>query len=199
MSLLLVLSSPAMAQGGHGKRGVATPSSQRVVQALTLSAEQQALLLWMREEEKLARDVYLHSYARWRQSIFNNIAASEQRHMAAMLNKIEAAGLEDPALAERGQFSESDLQALYDDLTAQSDLSYVDALRVGATIEDLDIRDLLLAIKATDDLSLQTTYQHLLEGSKNHLRAFVSRLQQQGEDYAPRYIEPALFEAIIGL
>jgi hypothetical protein len=70
---------------------------------------------------------------------------------------------------------------------------------VGATIEDKDIMDLVAAIKATNNLSLKTTYENLLEGSKNHLRAFVGLLRKQGMDYAPQFIDQALFDAILGV
>ena len=72
-------------------------------------------------------------------------------------------------------------------------------LGVGATIEDMDIRDLMAAILATDNLVLKTTYQSLLEGSKKHLRSFAGLLQEKGVEYASQYIDQELFDAILGL
>ena len=195
LSYALVLSLccafPVMARGpGAGQNTQTSPS---------LSAAEQDTLLWIREEEKLARDVYSTLYKVWKVRVFTNIAASEQRHMDALLKKIELYGLVDPALPQVGVFSQPEMQALYNELLAKGKLSKIDALIVGATIEDMDIRDLLDAIASTNNLGLQATYQNLLEGSKNHLRAFVGLLQNQGVDYEPQYIDQELFDAILGV
>jgi len=199
-ALALSLSSafPALARGpSSGSGGLRT---QQTVQNLTpLSTAEEDTLLFIREEEKMARDVYLTLYKTWKKAVFKNIAASEQKHMDAVLKKINLFGLTDPALPGVGRFTNPDLQALYDQLIAQGKLSYIDALRAGATIEDVDILDLMIAIEATSNLALKTTYENLLEGSKNHLRAFVGLLQNQGIEYNPQYIDQALFDAILGI
>ena len=199
LSLLLSLAGtlPALARGnGPGRGGAGTPP---IVSVAPLAADEAATLTWMREEEKLARDVYQALYASTRARIFKNIAASEQRHMDALLKKLNRFGLPDPALSGTGVFSVPELQTLYTALVQQGQASYTAALRVGATIEDLDIFDLMTAIEETDNVALRTTYQNLLEGSKNHLRAFVGRLNQAGESYEPQYIDRALYDAILGL
>ena len=162
-------------------------------QQSSLSSSEEATLLWMREEEKLARDVYLKLYKKWGAAIFNNIAQSEQSHMEALLKIIDTYGLVDPVISGIGNFNNEALQALYYELVAQGNESYMSALEVGATIEDMDIMDISFAIEETDELALQTTYQSLLEGSKNHLRSFVNLLG----DYDPQYIEDDLYIAII--
>ena len=62
-----------------------------------LSADETADLLYMREEEKLARDLYLAFYDRYGLPAFSNIAAAEQRHMDAVRYVLEGYGLVDPA------------------------------------------------------------------------------------------------------
>lgn len=200
-TLALSLSSafPALA-GGPTSSGSGGLRTQQTLQNLTqLSTAEADTLLFMREEEKMARDVYLTLYKTWKKTVFKNIAASEQKHMDVVLKKINLFGLTDPALPGVGRFTNPDLQALYDQLIAQGKLSYIDALRAGATIEDVDILDLMIAIEATSNLALKTTYENLLEGSKNHLRAFVGLLQNQGIEYNPQYIDQALFDAILGI
>lgn len=173
------------------------PASKTLQTATILSEAEETTLLWMREEEKVARDVYLNLYIIWKKIVFANIAESEQAHMDALLKKIEQFGLIDPVLPEVGRFSNPELQALYDQLMAQGKLSYLDALLVGATIEDMDIRDISNAIAETGNLALKTTYESLLEGSKNHLRAFVDLLKKEGIEYSPQFIDQALFDAIL--
>lgn len=189
-------SVPAMAQGPNA------PSTPRTVAQTTvaaLDAEEANTLLWMREEEKVARDVYINLYRLWKKPVFRRIANSEQRHFDAVGAKLELYGLADPAQPGIGQFTNTDLQAMYDQLLASGRTSYIQALIVGATIEDVDIRDLQAAIEATDDAALKTTYQNLLEGSKNHLRAFVELLQDLGVTYTPQYIDPVLYDAIVSV
>lgn len=199
LALALLFTFPVAAKG-PAMNGQGLHKTQPVQIIAPLNSDQTATLLFMREEEKLARDVYTALYKEWKQKIFKNIAASEQRHMDAILKKIDMFGLSDPALAEAGKFSNADLQNLYDALLAKGKASYIDALLVGATIEDMDIRDLRAAmIAVTDNLPLETTYRHLLQGSENHLRAFYKQLQRQGVDYTPQYITQELFDAIIGM
>ncbi len=152
-------------------------------------------LLFMREEEKLARDVYLYLYDKYGLTIFNNISNAEQKHMDLVLTLLQKYGLEDVASPERGVFYNQDLQALYDALTAQGDVSVVEALKVGATIEDVDLFDL-----AGQDVSQQDildAYDRLACGSRNHMRAFVGTLGDYGETYTPQYISQEDFDAIL--
>ncbi len=192
--LTLTLLTPILSTA-KGRQGNGGNNRQSV--ATELYPEEESTLLWMREEEKLARDVYLAMDDQWNKQVFRNIASSEQSHMNAVLRKINLFGLSDPVLPDRGEFYSDELQFLYDSLVIKGQQSYIDALEVGATIEDLDIADLIRAITATDNLALKTTYERLLEGSKNHLRAFIGLLQQQGIDYQPEYISQELFDAII--
>ncbi len=200
VALLLGLfaSLPLMAKGPmHGAQThrVTAP----IQQVAPLTADETRDLLWVREEEKLARDTYMSLYKIWGAVVFKNIAASEQKHMDAILKKLNLFGLPDPAQAEIGLFTDQNLQSLYGQLNTQGRQSIVEALRVGATIEDMDIRDLMNAVDATSNLALKTTYQNLLEGSKKHLRAFVGLLRAQGSDYSPQFIDEALFDAILGV
>lgn len=185
------ISVPAQARNSQ-----ATPV--RMVAPAPLSSAAAADLVWMREEEKLARDVYLSLYAAWKQPVFQRIATSEQRHFDSLGVRLSQYGLADPALPAQGQFANVELQALHDQLLASGKQSYLAALTVGATIEDVDIADLQTAISTTDNFALRTTYQNLLEGSKNHLRAFVGLLRDQGADYTPQYIDAVLYDAIVG-
>lgn len=166
---------------------------------VALSEPEAEMLTFMREEEKLARDVYLEMYDLWGAVVFSNIATSEQQHMDTMKKMIDKYGLPDPALPDIGLFTNPDLQAKYDELLSSGSLSYVDGLYAGATIEEIDMIDIQHAIDITTHLDLITAYQHLLEGSKNHLRAYVGALETQGVTYTPQLISQELFDAIMGL
>ena len=143
----------------------------------TLDPLETADLLHMREEEKLARDVYQKLGDLYGEAIFANIAASEQRHMDAMKTLLDRYGLEDPVGENpAGVFLSAELQAMYDSLIARGEKSLADAYQVGVDIEELDIGDLEEAITATDNLDIQRVYGSLLAGSQNHLSAFTAAL-----------------------
>ncbi|MCA9923688.1 MAG: DUF2202 domain-containing protein [Anaerolineales bacterium] len=164
-----------------------------------LSADEIAGLMFMREEEKLAEDVYLTLYDMWGMNIFQNIASSEQTHTESVLELLNTYGLTDPAVNNaRGEFTNQDLQALYDQLTVTGSLSLADALKVGAAIEEIDILDLNQRIATTTHDDISTLYQNLRAGSENHLRSFVSTLERQtGELYQPQYLDQATYDAIM--
>lgn len=182
---------PANGNGnGNGNRGNGNGTGTSVLDlpASDLNADETAALLYMREEEKLARDVYNALYTTWGQTTFQNIAASEQKHMDEIKLLLDRYNLTDPALAP-GQFTDPNLQALYTQLTAQGSLSLGDALKVGAAIEEIDIRDLQTRIALTDNADLQQVFNNLMSGSYNHLQAFTSVLSRQtGEAYQPQYL-----------
>jgi hypothetical protein len=146
----------------------------------TLSEDEVATLQWMREEEKLARDVYLELSAFYPAKVFTNVAAAEQKHFDALGAKLVLYGVEDPALADIGMFSNPLLQQRHDELLALGIVSYAEALGVGVAIESDDILDLQAAIDGTSSRPLGRTYQHLLNGSENHLRAFTKLLARLG-------------------
>ncbi|WP_324735979.1 DUF2202 domain-containing protein [Thermococcus sp. SY098] len=163
----------------------------------TLTQEEVDGLLWMREEEKLARDVYLTLYEMYGLQIFRNIANSEQMHMDAVLSLLEKYGIEDPAVDEVGVFTNPELQALYDQLIAMGSQSIEDALKVGALIEETDLKDLEEWIAKTDNADIIQVYENLMAGSENHLRAFTSVLQNYGITYEPQVISEDEYNEII--
>ncbi len=183
LGFVLVAAMPSWAQHGRGFRNTGQNGSrdcsclEASSIAQPLSDEEANWLLNMREEEKLARDVYLTLYAKWQLRIFDNISASEQRHFDAVGRLIVRYGLADPADPTVGNFVNSELQKLYNDLIIQGAVSVSEALRVGVAIEELDISDLQSAIAVSDNTDILTVYANLLRGSTNHLRAFNRQLQ----------------------
>jgi hypothetical protein len=155
-------------------------------------------LVLMREEEKLARDTYLTLYDLWSHNVFANIAQSEQRHMDAVLTALDYYGIADPMTDDTvGVFSNPILSGYYDELVAKGNLSLLDALQVGAYIEELDIADLWDAIEATDEGFLTVTYGNLLAGSCNHLRAFVGQITLRGVSYEAQVLSQAEVDDIL--
>lgn len=184
-------------QGG-GRGAGQTGGVQNLPAASHLSDVEAQGLLYMREEEKLARDVYTALYARWGIAEFQTISQSEQMHMDSLKTLLDRYGLTDPAQAQAGKFTDPALQALYDSLLAQGSQSVAEALKVGGLIEEVDILDLQSRLTQTDNADIQQVYNNLLRGSGNHLRAFANTLSlQSGETYQPQKLSPADYQAIL--
>ncbi len=164
-----------------------------------LSPEEQDGLIFMREEEKLARDVYTVMFEKWNQNVFNNISQSEQRHTDAVLYLLNRYEIADPVVDNTvGVFTNQDLQTLYNQLIEQGSTSLVEALKVGAAIEEIDILDLDKQIdEVIDNEDIKIVYDNLLNGSYNHLRAYVRNLSNQGIDYSPQYLSQDEFDKIM--
>jgi len=189
-------------QGG-GREAAASESTLTealpAADAQGLSADEAAALLFMREEEKLARDLYNALAAEWDASTFSRIAQSEQAHMDALQTLLDRYGLADPASAQVGVFMDPALQALYDKLLASGRTSLSEALKAGAAVEEVDILDLESRLLLTDNADIRQVYENLRLGSENHLRAFVRALQAQtGEVYQPQYLSPEAYQSIVG-
>jgi hypothetical protein len=164
---------------------------------INLTPDESAALLFMREEEKLARDVYQTLYAKWKLQSFANIARSEQTHTDAIKRLMDAYKVSDNTQNQVGLFVNQDLQKLYSKLIAQGEKSILDALHVGATIEDLDIVDLQTRLGQTDKADIKFVYESLIRGSENHLRAFTGQITNYGSSYKPQYLSQAQYEAIL--
>lgn len=155
-------------------------------------------LLFLREEEKLARDVYLTLFEKWRLMPHQNIASSEQTHTDRVKGTLLAFNLADPVQDDAvGVFVNPQLARLYADLVAQGLQSELASLTVGATIEDLDIRDLNQMKGRTQDPAVLSMYAALECGSRNHLRAFTTQLSMRGVTYQPQYLARAEYDAIL--
>jgi len=165
----------------------------------TLTEDEAAGLLFMREEEKLAHDVYMALYEQWGQPIFKNIAASELIHTETVKTLLDKYEIPDPAeISALGQFSDQDLQVLYDQLVEMGSASLADALMVGTAVEEIDILDLEKYIAQTELADITQVYENLLAGSRNHLRSFVTTLERQtGETFQPQYLSPEAYQEIM--
>jgi len=183
-------------------------------------------LTFMREEEKLARDVYLTLGEMYpNQPVFSNIAGnSEQKHTDTMRDKLVQFNLPDPNPdtndlpqsigvfkgIEWGSYFTEKFGTLVE-LAEQSELA---ALYVGAFIEELDMKDIAVCPKVmidkgypapcgleyTQKQALKRSYQNLIRGSENHLRAFVGRIEAiQGYGvYKAQYLSQEEVDTILG-
>jgi len=199
-----IASSAVMAAGAPGQGRKDTTDSSTTDSVLDVSSELTATetddLRYMREEEKLARDVYMTLDQYWGNQtlVFAQIALSEDTHTSTVEYLLDKFGVEDPVVSDTiGEFTNEELQALYDKLIAEGANSFINALYVGALIEEKDMRDILAAINRTDERPIILAYSNLLDGSKSHLRAFVKVIEDQGLTYEAQLLEPEEVELIL--
>ena len=149
--------------------------------AAVLSEDEIKSLTYIREEEKLARDVYIYLYDMWGSGVFDNISVSEQTHMDAIRTLLDRYRLDDPAAGnDLGVFDNPELKALYTELIKGGSESLIYALRVGVFIEVTDIASLTQGIATAEHKDIKTVYTNLRKGSQNHWDAFCSNLVKLG-------------------
>ena len=199
LALAMTLSAPiGAAPVGAPAHPPGRPAPATLAYAAPTAAEA-ADMIFMREEEKLARDVYLRLFDEWGLAPFANIATSEQQHMDAMLQLLRSYRLPDPAADNPvGEFTDPLLQGLFDNLIAKGMLNSVEGLKVGGLIEEVDMRDIQAAIDRSTQADIDAVYANLMCGSRNHLRAFAGALEGlTGTPYAAQFLDAATVNAIL--
>lgn len=108
-------------------------------------------------------------------------------------------------------------QEKFDALVKWGSEDLLSALYVGGFIEELDMLDIIdcpkvirehednigedgaCGLNYTDEKALKTLYTHLVEGSENHLRAFVKNIEQlTGEPYVAQVLSQEQVDEILG-
>ncbi|MEQ8218422.1 MAG: DUF2202 domain-containing protein [Arenibacter sp.] len=161
-----------------------------------LTNEDNVALLYMLEEEKLARDTYTYLEDLWNINQFSNIKKSEQSHMNAVIGLLDQYDIS-YTLMPYGEFNDPVIQDLYDGFINHGSVSSTNALEVGANIEDLDILDLANYIDATTNSAMIQVFESLQCGSRNHLRSFVNAIELSGNTYEPQYLSQEDYTLII--
>ena len=138
-----------------------------------ITAETAQMLQYMAEEEKLAHDLYVALGDEWGSQQFANVSRAETQHVDAVRALLDRYAVDDPPEGvAAGEFTDPDLQALYDDLLAAGLTSLAAAADAGITVEQTDIADLTEALETTDAPDVEQVLTDLLEGSQRHLAAF---------------------------
>lgn len=161
---------------------------------------EKSTILRMREDEKMAHDVYLTLNEKWNQKVFANILESENYHMSQVKMLIDKYKLEDPLAVTndaRGVFVNQDIQRVYNELIASGSVSLLAAYKAGALIEETDIKELKEAMLNTEQKDIRSTYHYLEGASENHLVAFVRNIDRLGVNYVPVVLSKEEFNKIL--
>lgn len=132
-----------------------------------------AQLTEMREEERMARDLYTLLAKSSGETIFTRIAVAEQRHMDAVERLMTSQGMDPDAAGDTvGRYAVADLQADYDRWLAQGKVSDEAAFKVGVELEKQDITG-LKSLDVKDGTTGDRVVEALVNGSEHHLAAFT--------------------------
>ncbi len=191
LSIFLFLSGNVIAKGA-GSGGT------NLKAAVSLTELEVHHLLYMREEEKMARDVYLTFFEMYGNPVFANIAKSEQIHTDKIRDLLAKYNIEDPNVDDAvGVYSDPIFTDLFNQLIdgGSDELS---ALLVGGLIEEIDIVDIQHSIADSGQADIIMTYENLMKGSRNHLRAFTNVIEKQTmEDYVAQFLSQEEVDSII--
>jgi hypothetical protein len=163
----------------------------------TLTPAQVDQLVRMREEEKLAHDVYVTLAQSSGLQIFNNIANAESQHMRAVEQLASRYSSVAAANLPVGSFSDPQFQTLYNSLVAAGSKSPIAAATVGAKIEEMDIKDLQTLLSQNPPQDVSKVLEHLQRASGQHLRAFTMELKRLGGTNMPEFLSPEEYNSIL--
>ena len=187
-----------LAVSGDGTTSVIEANlKSALIETSDLTDSELASLLKMKEEEKLARDVYAVLAKKWGSQIFTNISAAENNHLNAIVLLLKNYGSTETSIGQAGIFTDAAVQTLYNDLVAKASVSIAEAYKIGALIEEMDIKDLTEALSGTTNENVTLVFENLLKGSRNHLRAFNRQLTTLGIVSTPVYISQADYDLIV--
>ena len=150
-------------------------SSMVFLSAESITDSQKSQLVFLFEEEKLARDVYMAMGEKWGLRVFDNISMAEINHMEHVKDLAYDYGLSLTELPP-GEFNNQDLKDLYNSLIEKGVKSLKDALEVGRLVEETDISDIDKLLADNPDEDMLFVLNNLRRGSENHLRAFNRQL-----------------------
>ena len=181
-----------------GTTAISTAKLQTVLDSVfTYDATELDLLLKLKEEEKLARDVYTFLALKYENQVFSNISRSENTHMTSVVYLLSEYGDEYTGVPVAGVFTIADYQKLYTDLTAKGSESLTEALKVGALIEEMDISDIVKDLESVVNANVTIVMENLERGSRNHLRAFTRQLTVLNVVYSPVFLSAEEYASII--
>ncbi len=194
----------ANGSGIYGFRGQAYGRMQSPIQkfaadsSATTSVSDQVRgdLLFIYEEEKMARDLYASFGEKWGWQTIGRVSMSESMHLNSVMNLLHTYGIPEPVLPT-GSYQSAAISELAKRLLNEGIASEDAALHSALYVEEYDIADLTKRMNDTADPSILSTYQYLLNGSNAHLRYFYSLLVENGGTYTPQVLSQQAFDAAL--
>lgn len=170
-------SGQGQGQGYGASPGVDSPVLLPITDTSSLTVAERDDILFLREEEQMAHDLYIRWAGMYPVPVFSNIAASETRHISEVQLLIDRYGLQGNPIGNASTgYHNTTIQSLYTILAAQGDASLTGAFEAGLAVEERDIADLDHALATTNRADIIQVWSSLRQGSENHKSAFLRQL-----------------------
>ncbi len=159
---------------------------------------EQQNLVFMREEEKLAWDLYREMHQIWGLSVFKSVSGEEKEHMKKMLGLLQMYNIPDPVQGDvPGRYVNVYISDIYQSLSQQGRRSVQDALKVCALQEEINILDLIRVSQSATQPKVLEVYAELQRNSISHLRSFAHSLEILGIRYQGVKIPQNTIDSIV--
>lgn len=172
---------------------VLTPTFENTAE---LTAEEIEFLFAVREDEKVARDLYAHFYSKYQLKPFEMIGKAESNHISAVEKLLTFYSISFPALSEAGIFANAERQLNYTTLAASGNTS-LEAFTTAAKLEETGIYDYMTVLQDITNPNIKLVIEHLMKASSNHLKAFLRNIDALGGSYTPSILSQEQFDNII--
>lgn len=162
-----------------------------------LTADEIEFLFAMREDEKMAKDLYTAFGAQYPTAVqFSRIATAEATHVAAIETMLTYYEVSFPALTPAGVFADAEKQAQYDAFLAQG-TTIQGAFEVMALLEEENIAAYKAVEATATNANIKLILANMVRASSNHLKAAVRQLTILGITYTPTHLDQATFDEVI--
>jgi hypothetical protein len=161
-----------------------------------LTADEIEFLYAVREDEKVARDLYAAFFEKYKLKAFENLSKAEINHIRAVELLMDYYEIEYPEAGDYGKFTDPARQQLYDSLLLKGETA-LEAFKVMAQLEEDNIVSYLKVLEDIDNDNIGIVIENLERASENHFKATIRQITALGGEYTARYMTQEQYSAII--
>lgn len=161
-----------------------------------LTSDEIEFLYAVREDEKLARDIYNSFYSLYASKPMSNIAKAEENHIAAVERLFYFYSINYPAVGEAGVFADATRQSYYNELISKG-TTLLDAYKAAAYLEEKDIADYEAVLPSITNPNIKLVIEHLIKGSINHFKATLRQIDALGGEYQAAVLSQERYTEIV--
>ena len=163
-----------------------------------LTADEIEFIYAVREDEKVARDLYFSFFGTFGLKPFENIGKAEDNHIKATEKLFDYYEIDYPALSENGKFENAIRQKLYDSLLLKG-TPELEAFKVMALLEETNIAEYGEVLKTIVNPNIKIVIENLAKASVNHFKAAIRQITALGGTYAPSLMTQEQYRAVIAV
>jgi len=161
-----------------------------------LTADEIEFVYAVREDEKVARDLYTLFFEKYSLKVFSTIAKSESNHMRAVEILLDYYEIDFPIPGAYGVFEDSARQTIYDSLVIKGSTA-LEGFRVMAQMEEECVISYRNVLADITNSNIKIVIENLGKASENHFKAAIRQVTALGGTYSPKYMTQEEYNAII--